>query len=191
VAWTANWSAAAAGEPGNRRFNARRLELLHARGAGAQALLDDGALPEFSWRTLPRCAQATGASLPGAPRTSPNRARGDHRPPSIARWVINALNAPGGVRSWRDFEDSCSRPPGENVIRGPGESAGRRAPATISLRRSGPTAKGLPAGRSTPHPSHRCDPRGWHLPGEAPAHPTGENRCPSAPGATFALFSSQ
>src|SRR6202040_3898194 len=74
----------------HRRFNPRRLELLNAR-ARRQALLDDGALPEF--------LAETAAVRAGDWRVSPVPAdladrRVEITGPVDRKMVINALNAP-------------------------------------------------------------------------------------------------
>src|SRR5258706_1152602 len=138
----------------HRRFNPRRLELLNAR-ARRQALLDDGALPEF----LPD----TAAVRAGDWRVSPVPAdladrRVEITGPVDRKMVINALNAP--VRAFMaDFEDSCS-PTWENVIRGQVnlQDAVRR---TISYEDPA-TGKVYRLAEHTATLIVR--PRGWHLP---------------------------
>src|SRR5438309_2214330 len=96
----------------HRRFNARRLELLNAR-AQRQALLDDGALPEFLADTA--AVRAADWRISPVPADLADR-RVEITGPVDRKMVINALNAP--VRAFMaDFEDSCS-PTWDNVIRG-------------------------------------------------------------------------
>src|SRR3979490_341652 len=96
----------------HRRFNARRLELLHAR-ARRQALLDDGALPEFLADTA--AVRAADWRISPVPADLIDR-RVEITGPVDRKMVINALNAP--VQAFMaDFEDSCS-PTWENIIRG-------------------------------------------------------------------------
>src|SRR5437773_229186 len=96
----------------HRRFNARRLELLNAR-ARRQALLDDGALPEFLADTA--AVRAADWRISPVPADLADR-RVEITGPVDRKMVINALNAP--VRAFMaDFEDSCS-PTWDNVIRG-------------------------------------------------------------------------
>src|ERR1700674_326550 len=138
----------------HRRFNPRRLELLNAR-ARRQALLDDGALPEF--------LADTAAVRAGDWRVSPVPAdladrRVEITGPVDRKMVINALNAP--VRAFMaDFEDSCS-PTWENLIRGQVNlnDAIRRTisyddPATGKVYRLAEHTATL-----------IVRPRGWHLP---------------------------
>src|SRR5882762_10222994 len=118
----------------HRRFNARRLELLHAR-ARRQALLDDGALPEFLADTA--AVRAGDWRISPVPADLADR-RVEITGPVDRKMVINALNAP--VRAFMaDFEDSCS-PTWENVIRGQVYRLAEHT-ATLIVR-----------------------PRGWHLP---------------------------
>jgi malate synthase len=138
----------------HRRFNPRRLELLEAR-ARRQALLDEGALPEF----LPD----TAAVRAGDWRVSPVPAdladrRVEITGPVDRKMVINALNAP--VQAFMaDFEDSCS-PTWENLIRGQVNlnDAVRR---TISYEDPA-TGKVYRLAEHTATLIVR--PRGWHLP---------------------------
>ena len=138
----------------HRRFNARRLELLDAR-ARRQALLDDGALPEF--------LADTAAVRAGDWRISPVPAdlvdrRVEITGPVDRKMVINALNAP--VQAFMaDFEDSCS-PTWENLIRGQVNlnDAVRR---TISYEDPA-TGKVYRLAEHTATLIVR--PRGWHLP---------------------------
>src|ERR1700738_192686 len=96
----------------HRRFNARRLELLEAR-ARRQALLDDGALPEFLADTA--AVRAADWRISPMPADLADR-RVEITGPVDRKMVINALNAP--VQAFMaDFEDSCS-PTWENLIRG-------------------------------------------------------------------------
>src|SRR5439155_883299 len=96
----------------HRRFNARRLELLNAR-TRRQALLDDGALPQFLADTA--AVRAGDWRISPVPADLADR-RVEITGPVDRKMVINALNAP--VRAFMaDFEDSCS-PTWENVIRG-------------------------------------------------------------------------
>jgi malate synthase len=138
----------------HRRFNGRRLELLAAR-ARRQALLDDGALPEFlsatasvrerEWRIAP------------VPADLHDR-RVEITGPVERKMIINALNAP--VRAFMaDFEDACS-PTWENVIRGQVNLADavRR---TISFEDAA-TGKVYRLAERTATLIVR--PRGWHLP---------------------------
>ena len=138
----------------HRRFNPRRLELLNAR-ARRQALLDDGALPEF--------LADTAAVRAGDWRVSPVPAdladrRVEITGPVDRKMVINALNAP--VQAFMaDFEDSCS-PTWENLIRGQVNlnDAVRR---TISYEDPA-TGKVYRLAEHTATLIVR--PRGWHLP---------------------------
>ncbi len=138
----------------HRRFNARRLELLAERER-RQALLDDGALPEFP--------AASAALRAGKWRVAPVPAdlldrRVEITGPTDRKMIINALNAP--VRAFMaDFEDSLS-PTWENVVRGQVNLADavRR---TISYADSA-TGKVYRLGERTATLIVR--PRGWHLP---------------------------
>jgi malate synthase len=138
----------------HRRFNARRLELLAAR-ARRQALLDDGALPEF----LAASAQLRASEWRVAPVPADLLDRRvEITGPVDRKMIINALNAP--VRAFMaDFEDSCS-PTWENVIRGQVNLADavRRTisyedPATSKVYRLAEHTATL-----------IVRPRGWHLP---------------------------
>jgi malate synthase len=138
----------------HRRFNARRLELLAARRQ-RQALLDDGALPDF----LPATAQLRGSEwrIAPVPADLADR-RVEITGPVDRKMIINALNAP--VRAFMaDFEDSCS-PTWENVVRGQVNLADavRR---TISYEDPS-TGKVYRLGEHTATLIVR--PRGWHLP---------------------------
>ncbi|HXW74287.1 MAG TPA: malate synthase A, partial [Steroidobacteraceae bacterium] len=159
----------------HRRFNARRLELLAAR-AHRQALIDQGAMPEFpvasaglraaDWRVAP------------VPADLADR-RVEITGPVDRKMIINALNAP--VRAFMaDFEDSCS-PTWENIIRGQVNLADavRR---TISYEDPA-TGKVYRLAQRTATLIVR--PRGWHLP-EKHVHINGE----TVSGALFdfALF---
>ena len=96
----------------HRRFNGRRLELLAER-TRRQALLDDGAMPEFLADT--RALRAAEWRVAPVPPDLLDR-RVEITGPVDRKMIINALNAP--VRAFMaDFEDSCS-PTWENVIRG-------------------------------------------------------------------------
>jgi malate synthase len=138
----------------HRRFNARRLELLAAR-TRRQALLDDGALPEFLAATAPlRAAEWRIAPVPADLLDRRVEITG----PVDRKMIINALNAP--VRAFMaDFEDSCS-PTWENIIRGQVNltDAVRR---TISYEDAA-TGKIYRLGERTATLMVR--PRGWHLP---------------------------
>src|SRR6267154_1859548 len=132
------------------------LTLMNAETqARRQALLDDGALPEF--------LADTAAVRAGDWRVSPVPAdladrRVEITGPVDRKMVINALNAP--VRAFMaDFEDSCS-PTWENVIRGQVnlKDAVRRTvsyedPATGKVYRLAEHTATL-----------IVRPRGWHLP---------------------------
>src|ERR1700719_619712 len=86
----------------HRRFNARRLELLDAR-ARRQALLDDGALPQFLADTA--AVRAADWRISPVPADLADR-RVEITGPVDRKMVINALNAP--VQAFMaDFEDSC------------------------------------------------------------------------------------
>ncbi|MBV8496187.1 MAG: malate synthase A, partial [Gammaproteobacteria bacterium] len=87
----------------HRSFNATRLELLAARSR-RQALLDDGALPDF----LPATAQLRAADWRVAPVPADLADRRiEITGPVDRKMIINALNAP--VRTFMaDFEDSLS-----------------------------------------------------------------------------------
>jgi malate synthase len=138
----------------HRRFNGRRLELLDAR-VRRQALLDDGALPQF--------LSATSQLRSGDWRIAPVPADLEDRRVEITgpvdrKMIINALNAP--VQAFMaDFEDACS-PTWENVIRGQVNLADavRR---TISYEDRA-TGKVYRLNRKTATLIVR--PRGWHLP---------------------------
>jgi malate synthase len=138
----------------HRRFNGRRLDLLAAR-ARRQALLDDGALPEFLSATAPlRAAEWRIAPVPADLQDRRVEITG----PVDRKMIINALNAPVSA-FMADFEDSCS-PTWENVIRGQLNLADavRR---TISYEDPA-TAKVYRLGEHTATLIVR--PRGWHLP---------------------------
>jgi malate synthase len=138
----------------HRRFNARRLELLHAR-ARRQALLDDGALPEFLADTA--AVRAGDWRISPVPADLADR-RVEITGPVDRKMVINALNAP--VQAFMaDFEDSCS-PTWENLIRGQVNlnDAVRR---TISYEDPA-TGKVYRLAEHTATLIVR--PRGWHLP---------------------------
>jgi malate synthase len=138
----------------HRRFNGRRLELLDER-VRRQALLDDGALPQF--------LSATSQLRAGDWRIAPVPADLEDRRVEITgpvdrKMIINALNAP--VQAFMaDFEDACS-PTWENVIRGQVNLADavRR---TISYEDRA-TGKIYRLNRETATLIVR--PRGWHLP---------------------------
>jgi len=138
----------------HRRFNPRRLELLNAR-ARRQALLDDGALPEF--------LADTAAVRTGDWRVSPVPAdladrRVEITGPVDRKMVINALNAP--VQAFMaDFEDSCS-PTWENLIRGQ-VNLNDDVRRTISYEDPA-TGKVYRLAEHTATLIVR--PRGWHLP---------------------------
>ena len=138
----------------HRRFNARRLELLAAR-TRRQALLDDGALPEFLTATAPlRSSEWRVAPVPADLLDRRVEITG----PVDRKMIINALNAP--VRAFMaDFEDSCS-PTWENLIRGQVNLADavRR---TISYEDPA-TGKVYRLAEHTATLIVR--PRGWHLP---------------------------
>jgi malate synthase len=138
----------------HRRFNARRLELLEAR-ARRQALLDDGALPEFLADTA--AVRAADWRISPVPADLADR-RVEITGPVDRKMVINALNAP--VQAFMaDFEDSCS-PTWENLIRGQVNlnDAVRR---TISYEDPA-TGKVYRLAEHTATLIVR--PRGWHLP---------------------------
>ena len=138
----------------HRRFNARRLELLAAR-TRRQALLDDGALPEFLTATEP--LRSSEWRIAPVPADLLDR-RVEITGPVDRKMIINALNAP--VQAFMaDFEDSCS-PTWENVIRGQVNLADavRR---TISYEDPA-TGKVYRLAEHTATLIVR--PRGWHLP---------------------------
>src|SRR3984893_18369525 len=138
----------------HRRFNARRLELHDAR-ARRQALLDDGALPEFLADTA--VVRAGDWRISPVPADLLDR-RVEITGPVDRKMVINALNAP--VRAFMaDFEDFCS-PPWENLTRGQVKlnDAVRR---TISYEDPA-TGKVYRLAEHTATLIVR--PRGWHLP---------------------------
>src|SRR6184192_813084 len=87
----------------HRRFNARRLELLNAR-AQRQALLDDGALPEFLADTA--AVRAGDWRIAPVPADLADR-RVEITGPVDRKMVINALNA-GAKVFMADFEDAHS-----------------------------------------------------------------------------------
>jgi malate synthase len=138
----------------HRRFNGRRLQLLDAR-VRRQALLDDGALPQF--------LSATSQVRAGDWRIAPVPADLEDRRVEITgpvdrKMIINALNAP--VQAFMaDFEDACS-PTWENVIRGQVNLADavRR---TISYE---DRATGKVYRLNTKTATLIVRPRGWHLP---------------------------
>jgi malate synthase len=138
----------------HRRFNQRRLELLNAR-VTRQALLDDGALPDFLAESAPVRAAEWRVAAP--PKDLLDR-RVEITGPVDRKMVINALNAP--VKAFMaDFEDSCS-PTWENIVRGQVNLADavRRSisyedPATGKVYRLAEHTATL-----------IVRPRGWHLP---------------------------
>src|SRR5215467_56662 len=138
----------------HRRFNQRRLELLNARVA-RQALLDDGALPDFLAETLDVRAAEWRVAPP--PKDLLDR-RVEITGPVERKMVINALNAP--VKAFMaDFEDSCS-PTWENIVRG-------QVNLADAIRRS--ISYDDPAtGKVYRLAEHTATlivrPRGWHLP---------------------------
>jgi malate synthase len=138
----------------HRRFNARRLELLAARGR-RQEELDAGAMPDFlaqtadvrrgDWRIAP------------VPADLQDR-RVEITGPVERKMIINALNAP--VRCFMaDFEDSCA-PTWENIVRGQINLADavRR---TISFADAATGKVYRLADRTA---TLIVRPRGWHLP---------------------------
>ena len=138
----------------HRRFNARRLELLNAR-ARRQALLDDGALPEFLADTA--AVRAADWRISPVPADLADR-RVEITGPVDRKMVINALNAP--VRAFMaDFEDSCS-PTWDNVIRGQ-VNLNDAVRGTIS-HEDRATGKVYRLAEHTATLIVR--PRGWHLP---------------------------
>ena len=147
----------------HRRFNGRRLELLDAR-VRRQALLDDGALPQFLGTT----AQVRSADWRIAPVPADLQDRRvEITGPVDRKMIINALNAPVNA-FMADFEDSLA-PTWENVIRGQVNLADavRR---TISFE-DGATGKVYRLAERTATLIVR--PRGWHLP-EKHVHINGE-----------------
>ena len=138
----------------HRRFNQRRLELLNAR-VERQALLDDGALPDFLAETV--SVRAADWRVAPPPKDLLDR-RVEITGPVDRKMVINALNAP--VKAFMaDFEDSCS-PTWENIVRGQVNLADavRRSisyedPATGKVYRLAEHTATL-----------IVRPRGWHLP---------------------------
>jgi malate synthase len=138
----------------HRRFNHRRQELLAAR-VRRQALLDDGALPEFLSVTAPlRAAEWRIAPVPADLQDRRLEITG----PVDRKMIINALNAPVSA-FMADFEDACS-PTWENLIRGQVNLADavRR---TISFEDHA-TGKVYRLAEHTATLIVR--PRGWHLP---------------------------
>ncbi|MBW4051646.1 MAG: malate synthase A [Proteobacteria bacterium] len=138
----------------HRRFNARRLELLDARGRRQQEL-DGGALPDF----LPETAEVRAGDWRIAPVPEDLKDRRvEITGPVERKMIINALNAP--VRCFMaDFEDSCA-PTWENIVRGQINLADaiRRTishadPATGKVYRLAQQTATL-----------IVRPRGWHLP---------------------------
>src|SRR5690242_5933071 len=96
----------------HRRFNGRRLELLAAR-ARRQALLDDGALPQF----LSATAQLRAADWRIAPVPADLQDRRvEITGPVDRKMIINALNSGASV-FMADFEDANS-PTWANTIGG-------------------------------------------------------------------------
>jgi malate synthase len=138
----------------HRRFNARRLGLLGER-TRRQALLDDGALPEFPAAT--RALRAADWRVAPVPTDLRDR-RVEITGPVDRKMIINALNAP--VRAFMaDFEDSCS-PTWENIIHGQVNLADAvrgtisyEDPATSRVYRLAEHTATL-----------MVRPRGWHLP---------------------------
>ena len=138
----------------HRRFNGRRLELLDAR-ARRQALLDDGALPQFLSATSQ--LRAGDWRIAAVPADLEDR-RVEITGPVDRKMIINALNAP--VQAFMaDFEDACS-PTWENVIRGQVNLADavRR---TISYE---DRATGKVYRLNDKTATLIVRPRGWHLP---------------------------
>ena len=138
----------------HRRFNGRRLELLAAR-ARRQALLDDGAMPEFL--SASAALRAADWRIAAVPADLQDR-RVEITGPPDRKMVINALNAP--VRAFMaDFEDACS-PTWENMIRGQVNLADavRR---TISYEDAATGKRYRLAERTA---TLIVRPRGWHLP---------------------------
>ena len=138
----------------HRRFNGRRLELLDAR-VRRQALLDDGALPQFLSATSQ--LRAGDWRIAAVPADLEDR-RVEITGPVDRKMIINALNAP--VQAFMaDFEDACS-PTWENVIRGQVNLADavRR---TISYE---DRATGKVYRLNDKTATLIVRPRGWHLP---------------------------
>ena len=138
----------------HRRFNARRLELLAARGR-RQRELDAGALPDFLAETAE--VRARDWRIAPVPADLQDR-RVEITGPVDRKMIINALNAP--VRCFMaDFEDSCA-PTWDNIVRGQVNLADaiRRTisyadPATGKIYRLADRTATL-----------IVRPRGWHLP---------------------------
>jgi malate synthase len=137
----------------HRRFNGRRLELLAER-TRRQALLDDGAMPEFLAAT--REVRAGDWRVAPVPSDLLDR-RVEITGPVDRKMIINALNAP--VRAFMaDFEDSCS-PTWENVIRGQVNLADA-VRGTISYQDPATSRVYRLAERTA---TLIVRPRGWHL----------------------------
>ncbi|HEX8755494.1 MAG TPA: hypothetical protein VF745_04090, partial [Steroidobacteraceae bacterium] len=138
----------------HRRFNARRLELLQARGR-RQEELDAGALPQFLRETADvRAADWRVAPVPADLQDRRVEITG----PVDRKMIINALNAP--VRCFMaDFEDSCA-PTWDNIVRG-------QVNLSDAIRRTITHAD--PATGKVYRLAERTAtlivrPRGWHLP---------------------------
>ena len=138
----------------HRRFNSRRLELLAAR-TQRQALLDDGALPDFPAET--RDLRAAEWRVAPVPADLLDR-RVEITGPVDRKMIINALNAPVSA-FMADFEDSCS-PTWENIVRGQVNlrdavrwTISSKDPATSRVYRLAERTATL-----------IVRPRGWHLP---------------------------
>ncbi len=138
----------------HRRFNARRLELLPARGR-RQEELDSGALPQLLRETAE--VRAADWRVSPVPADLQDR-RVEITGPVDRKMIINALNAP--VRCFMaDFEDSCA-PTWENIVRG-------QVNLSDAIRRTITHAD--PATGKVYRLAQRTAtlivrPRGWHLP---------------------------
>jgi malate synthase len=137
-----------------RRFNARRLELLAARER-RRAQLDEGVLPEFLAETAE--IRAADWSIGAIPADLAGR-RFEVAGPVDRKSMITALNVP--LRAFAaDFEDSCS-PTWSNLIRG-------QVNVADAIRRT-MTFSDLMTGKiyrlSDRTATVAIRPRGWHLP---------------------------
>jgi malate synthase len=138
----------------HRRFNSRRLELLAAR-THRQALLDDGALPDFPAET--RDLRAAEWRVAAVPADLLDR-RVEITGPVDRKMIINALNAPVSA-FMADFEDACS-PTWENIVHGQ-VNLRDAVRGTISYQDPATSRVYRLAERTA---TLIVRPRGWHLP---------------------------
>ena len=135
-----------------RRFNARRLELL-ARRVTRQAELDAGRLPDF----LPETAAIRAADWTVAPVPADLQDRRvEITGPTDRKMVINALNSGANV-FMADFEDS-STPTWTNQLDG---QINLRDAIKRTIAFTSPEGKSYQLNDRTAVPMVR--PRGWHL----------------------------